>query len=388
VRIADANAYAYWSTVAQALNWAADKGARVANISFNGVSDSSTVKSAADYMRSKGGYVVTSAGNTSGLQSYPASSSFLVVAATDSSDNRTSWSSYGDYVDVAAPGASIYTTTNGGGYANVSGTSFSSPITAATVALMMSANPKLSPADIDKIITSTALDRGTAGFDQYYGHGRIDAAKAVATAKTYAGTGTTTTTTTSTTGSGSADTQAPTVGITSPTGGSKVSGLVAVDVNYSDNVGVTRVELWVNGTKVATDTTSPFAFAWDTATYADGSHALVAKAYDAAGNVGTSSSVSVSLANDTIAPVISSLNLTDGMTISPSKQAVSASATDNQKVAKISLTIDGKEVAIAYGSSISYSWNTRKVAKGSHTVTVRAWDAANNTTSKTVTVNK
>jgi subtilisin family serine protease len=395
VRISNADGYAYWSTVAQGINWAADKGAKVANVSFNGVSGSSTVKSAADYMRSKGGVVVASAGNTSGFQSYPASDSILVAAATDSGDNRTSWSSYGAYVDVAAPGASIYSTVNGGGYANVSGTSFSSPITAATVALMMSANPKLSPADVNKIITSTALDRGTAGFDQYYGHGRIDAAKAVATAKTYAGTGTTTTTTTPTTDTGStgstgtsADTQAPTIGITSPTGGSKVSGLVAVDVNYSDNAGVTRAELWVNGTKVATDTTSPFAFAWDTATYADGSHALAAKAYDAAGNVGTSSSVSVSLANDTTAPVVSSLSLTDGMTISPAKQAVSASATDNQKVAKTSLTIDGKEVAIAYGSSLSYSWNTRKVAKGSHAVTVRAWDAAGNTTSKSVTVYK
>ena len=65
---------------------------------------------------------------------------------------------------------------------------------------------------------------------------------------------------------------------------------------------------------------------------------------------------------------------------------MSASATDNQKVAKTSLTIDGKEVAIAYGSSISYSWNTRKVAKGAHAVTVRAWDAGGNTTSKSVTV--
>ncbi|PKO66878.1 MAG: hypothetical protein CVU23_07300 [Betaproteobacteria bacterium HGW-Betaproteobacteria-17] len=54
----------------------------------------------------------------------------------------------------------------------------------------------------------------------------------------------------------------------------------------------------------------------------------------------------------------------------------------------MSLTIDGKEVAIAYGSSISYSWNTRNVASGNHTVTVRAWDAAGNTASKSVTVNK
>jgi thermitase len=374
VRISDAAGYAYWSTVAQGITWAADQGAKVANVSFNGVSGSSTVMSAANYMRSKGGVVVASAGNTSGLQTYAPSDSILVAAATDSSDNRASWSSYGDYVDVAAPGASIYTTTNGGGYANVSGTSFSSPITAATAALMMSANSKLSPADVDRILKSTAVDLGTAGFDQYYGSGRIDAAKAVAAAK-------------STTTTVIADTQAPTISITSPTGG-KVNSVVPVDVQYSDNVGVTRAELYVNGSKIATDDTSPFAFAWDTSTYGDGTHTLVAKAYDAAGRVGTSSSVSVSIGNDITAPTIGSFSLTDGMTISPTRQTISVSTTDNQSVAKISLVIDGKEVAIAYGSSLSYSWNTRKVAKGAHTVTVRITDNSGLMTSKTVTVYK
>jgi hypothetical protein len=375
VRVSNADGYAYWSTVSQGIYWAADQGARVVNISFNGVSGSSTITSAADYLRSKGGVVVASAGNTSGYQDYPANASILVAAATDSSDIRASWSSYGNYVDVAAPGVSIYSTTNGGGYANVSGTSFSSPITAATVALMLSANPKLAAVDVDKIIKSTALDLGTAGFDQYYGYGRIDAAKAVATAKSYAATSTTT------------DTQAPAISIASPTGG-KVGGVVPVDVKYSDNVGVTRAELYVNGSKVASDDTSPFAFAWDTSTVADGAYTLVTKAYDAAGNVGTSAAVSVTLGNDTVAPVIGSLTPANGATVSSSKQVVTASATDNQQVTKISLTVDGKEVAIAYGSSVSYSWNTRKVAKGAHSITVRAWDAAGNTASKTISVNK
>jgi thermitase len=72
--------------------------------------------------------------------------------------------------------------------------------------------------------------------------------------------------------------------------------------------------------------------------------------------------------------------------VSVPKQTISASATDDNKVAKLSLSIDGKEVATTSGSSISYSWNTRKVSSGAHTVTVRAWDAAGNTTSKSVTV--
>jgi subtilisin family serine protease len=368
VRIAAPDGYANVSTIAQGITWAADNGAKVVNISY-GVSGYSTIHSAAQYLRNKGGVVVVSAGNSGALVTTAANDSVLSISATDSNDARTSWSSYGDYVDLAAPGASIYATTRGGSYANVSGTSFSSPITAATVALMMSANPKLAPADIDKILKTTALDLGSAGFDQYYGFGRIDAARAVAAANSYVAT----------------DTQAPTISITSPTGGTVV-GVVPVDVSYSDNVGVTRAELYVNGAKVATDDAAPFAFAWDTAGQPDGSYSLVAKAYDAAGNVGSSASVGVTLGNDTTPPVISSFNLVGGMTVSPTKQVVSAAATDNQKVAKLSVAIDGKEVAIAYGSSISYSWNTRKVAKGAHTVTVRAWDAAGNTTSKSVTV--
>jgi subtilisin family serine protease len=371
VRISGLDGYAYWSTIAQGINWAADNGAKVVNISY-GVSGSSTVQSAAQYLRNKGGVVVVSAGNTSALDSTAAHDSMLTVAATDSNDARASFSTFGDFVDLAAPGVSIYATTRGGGYGNWSGTSFSSPIVAATVALMMSANNELTVSDIDRILTSTATDLGSAGYDQYFGHGRIDAARAVAAAWATV----------------ASDTQAPTISIASPTGG-KVAALVPVDVVFSDNVGVIRAELYVNGSKVATDDTSPFAFAWDTALHADGTYTLVAKAYDAAGNVGASPSVSVSVGNgnDATAPTISSFNLTSGMTVSP-RQTISVSATDNQSVAKISLEIDGKEVAVAYGGSLSYNWNTRKLAKGAHTVTVRVTDNSGNVTSKSVTVYK
>ena len=162
--------------------------------------------------------------------------------------------------------------------------------------------------------------------------------------------------------------------------------MVPVDVNYSDNVGVTRADFYVNGQLVASDSLAPFAFAWDTAGKVDGSYTLSVQAYDAAGNRGTSPSVAVTIGNDSTAPVIGSFSLTEGMTISPSKQTVSVSATDNQGVAKISLVIDGKEVAVAYGGALNYGWNTRKLAKGAHSVTVRVTDIPGNVTSKTVTV--
>lgn len=370
VRIAAPDGYAYYSTIAQGLNWAADNGAKVANISY-GVSGSYAVQSAANYMRGKGGVVVVAAGNSGVEENIPASDAMLSVSATDSNDARPSWSTFGPHVDLAAPGVSIYAPTRGGGYGNVSGTSFSSPITAATAALMMSANNKLSPTEIDSILKSTAQDLGVAGFDPYFGAGRINASKAVVAARNLAAT----------------DTQPPVINITSPTGG-KVTGLVPVDVNYSDNVGVTRAELFVNGNKVATDDTGPFAFVWDTTAYSDGAYTLTAKAFDAAGNVGTSPAVSVALGNDTVAPVISGFSLTNGMKVSGHRLTVSASATDNQAVASIRLTIDGKEVALSYGATISYNWNIRVLSRGTHTVTVRAVDGAGNSASQTATVYK
>lgn len=371
VRIADPNGYAYWSTVAQGIYWAADNGARVANISFNGVSGSSTIQAAAQYMRNKGGVVVVAAGNSGALENIAANDALLTVAATDQNDARAGFSSYGGYIDLSAPGVSIYTTTRGGGYANASGTSFASPVVAATAALMLSANSKLSPADVDRFLTGKSVDLGVSGYDQYYGFGRVNAAAAVQAAKPAV----------------VVDTQLPSVSITSPTGG-RVSGVVPIDTESSDNVGVTRVELYVNGQLVATDALAPFAFAWDTTGKADGSYSLRLHAVDAAGNRRESAPVTVTVGNDSTGPTIGSFNLTDGMSLSGGRQTITVSATDNQSVAKISLVIDGKEVAVAYGSSLSYNWNTRKVTSGAHTITVRVTDNTGNVTTRSVTVNK
>src|SRR5437773_362603 len=170
MRISDTTGYGSWSAMANALTWAADHGAKVANISYM-VHGSSTVQSAAQYFKSKGGVVVTSAGNTGVYDGTVASDSLLSVSATDAGDNHASWSTYGPYVDLAAPGVGIWTTTAGGGYSSVSGTSFSSPLTAGVIALMMAANPSLPPSTLVGMLESTAVDLGAQGYDQYFGYG-------------------------------------------------------------------------------------------------------------------------------------------------------------------------------------------------------------------------
>ena len=202
VRISDPSGYASWSTVAQGLTWAADHGARVANISYS-VAGSGTVISAANYFRSKGGVVAVSAGNTGALDSTSPTTSMLVVSATDAGDAFASFSSYGSLVSISAPGASIYTTANGGGYRYASGTSFSSPIVAGAAALVLSRRPDYTPAQVDAVLKSTATDLGAVGTDIYFGAGRVNVYAAVLMAAT----------------SGTGDSTPPTVAIASPTGG-------------------------------------------------------------------------------------------------------------------------------------------------------------------------
>jgi len=379
MRVTDTQGYGYYSLMAAAITSAADRGARVANISFLGVSASSTVDSAAQYMRSKGGVVVVSGGNTSSLRSDPPRESLTAVAATDSNDARASFSSWGNYIDIAAPGVGLLTTTRGNAYGTFTGTSASSPVVAGVYALMMSANSTLQPAKLDNILFTTALDLGAGGYDQEFGYGRVRADAAVASARA----------------TSSSDSQAPTVAIALPTGGT-VSGLVPVDVTATDNVAVARVDLLANGSVVANDTIAPYAFTLDSTKYADGNLSLQARAYDGAGNSSSSSTVAVSISNtakDTLQPTVSISNPANGSTVSGTV-SINVSATDNQKVAKITLSIDGQQVSVAYGSSLTYSWSVpsskggKKQTSKTSTITATAEDAAGNAGAKSVSVTR
>ena len=93
------------------------------------------------------------------------------------------------------------------------------------------------------------------------------------------------------------DKKPPRVSVTAPSAGAKLSGTATLSASASDNIGVTRVTWYVDGTQVATDTSAPWSQPWNSATVADGGHSVVARAQDAAGNVGTSASVSFTVAN-------------------------------------------------------------------------------------------
>jgi thermitase len=393
LRVTNASGWATWSGISNGLVWAADRGVRVANISFLGVTNSASARSAAQYMKDKGGLVVVSGGNTGKQENYTATTTMIPVAATDANDNRTSWSSYGNFIALAAPGVSIWSTTNGNGYGSVHGTSFSSPITAGVIALMMAANPTMRNTSIEKALYSTAKDLGTKGRDPYYGYGRVNAAAAVKAVAT----STTSTTSTAETDESlaTADTEAPTVSILTPLGGATVSDLVPVDIEATDNVEIVRTELWVNDTSVAIDTSAPFAFSWDSKGAPNSKAFLAVRAFDAAGNTATSPTVEVNvlnqteeLASDTTPPQISIINPVPGNVTG--NVIITVNAADDSSAADISLAIyvDGKLVISGSGSTLSTHWNTRPrhVAAGTHTIQAVAKDAAGNTSSATVDI--
>lgn len=362
IRISDLSGNASTSTIASGLTWAADHGARVANVSY-ACSSSSTVATAAKYFQSRGGVVAVSAGNAGTTTTTADNPYVLTVSASDASDLLYTWSNRGAEVDLAAPGL-VYTTNRGGGYGGWQGTSFSSPIVAGVAALVLSVNPSLSGADAQNILCQSADDLGAAGKDTSYGWGRVNAARAVAMART-----------------NTADNTPPSVSIGSPANGATVSGLVNVSVNATDNVGVASVAFYIDGVLQTTTTITPYAYSWNTLNWPNGTHTVAAVATDRSGNT-SSAQVSVNVSNtiDTTAPTVAITSPTFGSTVSKSF-TVTANASDNVGVTRVELWVDGKLESSDTSAPYSFSFNTssRKwAANTSHALICRAYDARGN----------
>ncbi|QIA65093.1 S8 family serine peptidase [Vibrio astriarenae] len=179
IAISDENSSAYISTMAKCIEYAADNGARIVNLSYGGI-QYATIDAAAKYLRARNGLLFMSAGNDGQeFASYPDYESFVGVAATDQNDEKASFSNWGTFVDITAPGVSIATTYPDNRYVYYSGTSFSSPLTAGIAALMVAANPEITPKQIEQGLFSTVTDLGASGDDVVFGHGLVNALAAV-----------------------------------------------------------------------------------------------------------------------------------------------------------------------------------------------------------------
>jgi subtilisin family serine protease len=159
--------------------WAADNGVRVVNISWSGANDP-TLEAAGYYLKTNtAGILVMSAIDGAGFLNWTNQPDIYCISTTDSADNIEG-TMYGPYIDFAAPGWEIYSTTTGGGYDYGSGTSYAAPLFSGVAGWMLSINPALSPDGVIEILTNTAVDLGPPGWDEYFGWGRINFGAAAA----------------------------------------------------------------------------------------------------------------------------------------------------------------------------------------------------------------
>jgi thermitase len=170
-----------WSSVANGIIWAADNGARVINLSLGGTSHSTTLENAVNHAWGRGAVIVAAAGNSNtSTLTYPAAyANVIAVGATDQNDARASFSNFGTWVDVAAPGVDILSTTPRVGrtdqYATKSGTSMAAPFVAGLAGLVWTTGWGTSNTAVRDRIQATVDPIVT---DQPIG-GRINAARAV-----------------------------------------------------------------------------------------------------------------------------------------------------------------------------------------------------------------
>lgn len=187
-----------------------------------------------------------------------------------------------------------------------------------------------------------------------------------------------------------ADGTPPTVSITSPANGATVSGLITVSADASDNVAVTRVEIYLDSSLVATLPNSPYQTNLNTLSYANGGHTIKAKAYDSSQSVETTISVTINnVGGDTEAPtIIINQPVGNPYSWSSGDLIIEATGSDNVGVVKTEFYIDDYLVAEENSSHIIRLWQYVGTPPGSYTLKAKAYDAAGNTGESSIVINK
>lgn len=197
VKVLDSSGSGYASDVVLGIEWSINNRMQVINLSLAEDSHVQALQDAVDKAAAAGIVVVAAAANsgdgdaTTNNVLWPARyDSAIAVSATDSNDVIAKFSSDGPEVEIAAPGVNVLSTTRGGGYGTMSGTSMATPHVAGVVAQMLAAKVVPAAADTDNsgalsatevrlYLQATADDLGGAGRDVFYGYGLADAQEAV-----------------------------------------------------------------------------------------------------------------------------------------------------------------------------------------------------------------
>ena len=171
----------YTSDIIDAINYSKDNGAKVINMSFGGTGRDRAMEAAIRDAYDNGIVLVAASGNDESNK-FSSPSDFKEVISVNASNKYNKpvyWSDYGISKDISAPGYNILSTTPGNTYELLSGTSMASPIVAGVVALMLDANPSLTPAEVYNILCAST---GQSDFDEMLGYGIVNAKEAVSAA--------------------------------------------------------------------------------------------------------------------------------------------------------------------------------------------------------------
>jgi thermitase len=176
----DASGWGSEDNLAKAIIHAVDAGAKILSNSWGGPY-SALIHDAVKYAYNHSVLIVAAAGNTgSRVRLYPAALDEVVaVSATDQYDRPARFTTFGEWIEVAAPGVDIYSTVWDGSYTYMSGTSMACPHVAGVAALIWSRFPSATRDWVRAQLRFAADDLGDLGFDEYYGYGRVNAEKAV-----------------------------------------------------------------------------------------------------------------------------------------------------------------------------------------------------------------
>ena len=177
VKVLDEYGSGHYSEVADGIVYAVDNDVDIISMSLGSSISSSVIEDACNYAWDSGVILVAASGNDYSNQvSYPARyDTVIAVGSIDQDDERSSFSNYGDELELVAPGEVIISSIPGNNYEFYGGTSMACPHVAGVAALAISRHPNFTNQEIRELLKDTADDLGSIGWDEKYGYGRVDA---------------------------------------------------------------------------------------------------------------------------------------------------------------------------------------------------------------------
>lgn len=180
IKILDRQGQGTVDLLARGINSAIDRGAKIIVTSLSSISTSNALERAVDRAEANGVIIVSAAGNEANRVTYPAAYPTVIAVGAVQANNKPLYqSNIGPELDIMAPGWNVYTTAKGGKYGSMSGTSAAAPQVAAAAALILAKYPNMTPLDVRQLLSQTATDLDTDGWDRKTGYGLLNLSHAL-----------------------------------------------------------------------------------------------------------------------------------------------------------------------------------------------------------------